>query len=103
MGRTRCIWLLLLLASSSLAQNVVPKDGYVPDAATAREIAEAVLKPVYGKALIESERPFTAILEGGVWVVSGTIPCAKSGCEGGVATVKIRKADGRIVGMIHGK
>jgi len=75
----------------------------VPNAATARHIAEAVLIPVYGKALIESERPFTAILQRGVWVVSGTLPCAKSGCEGGVATVKIQKADGRIIAMVHGK
>jgi hypothetical protein len=37
---------LLLLATSA---QVHPKEGYVPDSATAVMIAEAVLVPVYGK------------------------------------------------------
>ena len=39
---------LLLLATSAQGQ-VHPKEGYVPDSATAVKIAEAVLVPVYGK------------------------------------------------------
>jgi hypothetical protein len=51
-----------------------PEAGFVPDAATALKIAEAVLIPVYGEALTRSERPFKAVLEGDVWIITGTVP-----------------------------
>jgi hypothetical protein len=44
-------------------------NGYVPDAATAVKIAEAVLVLVYGEQKIVSERPFTATLKGNFWTV----------------------------------
>jgi NTF2 fold immunity protein len=91
---------LLLLAAQSMVSYVPPK-GYVPDADTAVKVAEAVLTPVYGKALIESEKPFRAELKDDVWTVSGTMHCEN--CDGGVAVVKISKTDGHIVSMIHGK
>jgi NTF2 fold immunity protein len=86
-----------------------PKVGYVPDAATAIEIAEAVLVPVYDKKQIDSERPFTAALKHGVWIVGGTLRCpdGKGGvtteCDGGVAVVRISKSDARILYMMHSK
>lgn len=95
--------------SCPLAQNYKPNAGYVPDAQTAAKIAEAVLSPVYGKAKIESEKPFTAKLEGDVWTVAGTLRCpdGKGGmtthCVGGVAVVKISRTDARIISMIHYK
>jgi len=105
--------LWLLLAAGALGQatskGYVPKEGYIPDSATAITIAEAVLEPVYGKAKIESERPFTAKLRDGVWTIEGTLRCpdGKGGtttdCAGGVATVKIVKSDGRVLFMIHYK
>jgi hypothetical protein len=39
------------------AQSFAPRDGFVPDSATAVKIAEAVLVPVYGREKIESEYP----------------------------------------------
>jgi hypothetical protein len=101
-----CAPLLFVVA---LAQSYVPKQGFVPDSATAVRIAEAVLIPVYGKEQIESERPFKAVLENGVWTVDGTLHCpdGKGGtttrCVGGAAEVKLSKADGRILAMIHYK
>ena len=81
--------------------NYVPSNGYVPDPATAVQIAEAVLIPVYGRATIDVERPFRATLKQGVWTVSGTLNCTN--CDGGVAIVRLAKADGRVLSMIHGK
>ena len=95
--------------SSSLRGGFVPKDGFVPDSATAVAIAEAVLVPVYGKETVESERPFKATFQSGVWTVVGTLHCPSSEgretvtCDGGNAEVKLSKADGRIVRMIHYK
>lgn len=86
-----------------------PKDGYVPDSATAVKIAEAVLIPVYGKKQIESERPFTASLKDDIWTVAGTLRCPdgkggfRSDCDGGVAVVRICRKDGRILYIMHGK
>src|SRR5438045_3496238 len=101
---TAFIFLFYLFA---FGQGYQPKEGFVPNSEAALKIADAVLIPVYGKNKIESERPFTATLKDGVWTVEGTLRCpdGKGGfttsCRGGVAMVKISKADGRIVEMIH--
>jgi hypothetical protein len=77
------------------AQSYTPKDGFGPDPITAVKIAEAVLIPVYGKEKIESERPFKAVLENGVWAVNGTLHCpdgkgsVTTMCVGGTAEVKL--------------
>ena len=61
-------------------QPPVPKDGYVPDKETAIAIAYAIAVPVFGKKSMDEERPFRAELEGGVWMVLGTLHC--SSCVG---------------------
>ena len=81
----------------------------MPDSSTAVKIAEAVLIPVYEKEKIESERPFTARLKDDVWTVTGTLRCpdghggTTTDCDGGVAEVRISKADARILFMTHYK
>jgi hypothetical protein len=100
----------ILIAAFANGQTNVPSSGYVPDSATAVHIAEAVLVPVYGKKVIEAERPFTAKLQKGVWTVSGTLHCPGGNrvgttevCIGGTAVVEISKTDGRILSMGHYK
>ncbi len=101
-----CAVILLAIAQG---QGYTPPNGFVPDAATAVKIAEAVLVPVYGEKEIESERPFKAKLKDGVWTVAGTLRCPDgkggwtSSCYGGVATIQIAKSDGRIISMVHYK
>lgn len=75
------------------------KEGRVPDAATAIKIAEAVWFPVYG-AHIESEKPFTATLVNGVWIVQGTLP---KDVVGGTAYAEISKETGCILNVTHFK
>ena len=107
--RTRIfIVLSLLLASSPLCQGRKSKPKSVADSATAVEIAEAALVPVYGRKHIESERPFTATLNNGVWTVHGTLRCSdgKGGtttvyCVGGAASVEISQKNRRILRMWH--
>jgi hypothetical protein len=107
--KSRGILLCAVLAATALAQGYKPKSGYVPDSKTAVKIAEAVLIPVYGEKQVESERPFSAKLNGEVWTVTGTLRCpdGKGGtttsCDGGVAEVRIAKDDARILFMIHYK
>ena len=72
----------------------------MPDEATAIKIAEAVLSPIYGAEQISKEKPFVAKLKNGVWMVAGTLPRDRFG---GVAVILISKADGKILGVTHGK
>jgi hypothetical protein len=98
-----------LLVGIGLGQSQQPKAGYVPDSSTAVAIAEKALIPVYGEKKIASERPFTATLRGNVWTVAGSLHCSDGEggtttlCVGGVAVVRIKKSNGRILSMIHTK
>jgi hypothetical protein len=82
----------------------------VPDSATAVSIAEKRLAGIYGKKVIEAERPFTASLSEGIWHVGGTLYCGKDNrtsgpgeCLGGVAMADIRQRDGKVLRTGHGK
>jgi len=95
----------------SLGTNTTKED-LVPDAATALKIAEPALIKTYGKRQIEDQRPLTATLENGIWIVSGTLCCTdRSGnrtcgqhmCVGGTAVLKLRQRDGKILSIIHYK
>ena len=99
--------LLLSLASSGIQcgqeperPTYKPPAGYVPDEETAIKIALAVWIPIYGKDQIESQKPYEAVLRGGIWYVSGSLP---AGYKGGVAEAEIAKDDGRILRIIHTK
>ena len=94
------VTLLALSASSSSDPTSMPKEGFVPDEATAIAIAEAVLKPIYGAKQMESERPYHAKLINGVWWVGGTLPPKR---VGGVAVIKISKRDARVLSLTHGE
>jgi NTF2 fold immunity protein len=77
----------------------VPEKGFVPDEVTAIRIAEAVLAAIYGDWKIAAERPYHAVLTGGLWSVEGTLHTAL----GGVALVRLRRQDGAIISVSHGK
>jgi hypothetical protein len=68
---------VVLLACYSFGQGVKPANGFVPDAATATRIAEAVLIPIFGKD-VTADRPFSAKLNDGVWTVTGTLHCQEN-------------------------
>jgi hypothetical protein len=99
----------VLACGITAGQGYRPPRGFVPDAATAVKIAEAVMIPVYGEATIKSERPFKATLQDDTWTVTGTFRCpdgnggTTSVCAGGVAVVRLSKSDAKIISMIHGK
>jgi hypothetical protein len=77
-----------------------------------RSIAEPALTKVYGKCKIEYEKPLTVILEDGIWSVYGTLccpdrkgrrTCEVGKCVGGVAALKLRQSDGKILSNSHTK
>jgi len=84
----------------------------VPDAETALRIAEPALIKTYGKRQIDYERPLIAKLDGGIWYVHGTLccpdrnghrTCEEFPCLGGVAVLKLRQRDGKILSIMHYK
>jgi NTF2 fold immunity protein len=81
------------------AQSIHPKDGFVPDEATAAKIGEAAAIAQYGEPRIAGERPFHARLFGDTWIVKGTLH--PEGALGGTAVIKVRKVDGKILFLIH--
>jgi hypothetical protein len=103
------LFFTFFMVALAVGQSYRPKEGFVPDSATAVKIAEAVLVPIYGEKQIESEQPLIAKLRNDVWTVSGTLHCpddkggVTSHCSGGVAIVRISKADAHILYLIHGK
>ncbi|HEX8613023.1 MAG TPA: NTF2 fold immunity protein [Telluria sp.] len=91
------------LANDFSDVNYLPPGGVAADAKTASQLAEIVLKSVYGNKQIDAQLPLTAVLmENGVWQITGTFNLPP-GSFGGVATILIRKKDGAVIGMIHGK
>jgi hypothetical protein len=82
------------------ADGYMPPNGLVPNAAVAGKIAEDVLVPIYGEAIISKELPLKVELHGDIWFVRGTLP---AGRLGGVAEIRIDKRDGRISYVMHGK
>lgn len=97
-------------ALSALCQTTKTTRVKVPDSATAVSLAEKGLAKVYGKKVIESERPFNASLSDGVWHGTGTLCCkdekgnmVKDVCVGGVAMANIRQSDGRVLRTGHTK
>ena len=105
----------VMLATALLSAIAQAPQVAVPDAATALRIPEPALIKLYGKKMIEYERPLNAELRDGVWFVSGTLCCPdgngrrvcntveKPVCLGGVASAEIRQRDGKVLGITHGR
>ena len=80
-------------------QTFTPKEGFLPDEATAIAVAEIILIKIYGADQIKGQRPFYATLNSDVWEISGSIDPNKLG---GVAHIKLRK-NGQVVQLTHSR
>lgn len=92
----------LIIGSHAVAdeRNGQPPVGPVSDEAAAINIAVSFWERIYGKEKIEQQKPHKAVLKGSVWHVSGSLP---KGSKGGVAEADIRKNDGYLINIWHGK
>ena len=100
--------LLIMLAYGAANQdgvaqspNLKPKAGYVPDAATATKITDVVLVSMFGEEYVKGERPFSAVLQDGVWVVRGKTFDVPH--PGGSVEVKINKQSACVLSVTRGK
>ena len=77
-----------------------PDSGFIPNAKVAYEVAIAVLKPIYGH-YVDKEKPYKVVLDSKrYWIITGS---KDSISKGGVAEVILRKSDGRVIMVTHGK
>jgi hypothetical protein len=89
----------VIIIFSSMQINEDQELNYVPNDTTAIKIAEAVWLPIYGKR-IYSCKPFKAkLIDSITWEVSGTLHADKGGCP----HIELRKSDGKILSVYHGK
>jgi hypothetical protein len=84
--------------STKIEENLSSND-FVPNEETAKKIAEAVWLPIYGNKIYD-EKPYKTYLKDNIWVVTGFLP---QGYIGGTAYIEIRKSDGKILKVTHGK
>jgi hypothetical protein len=104
----RVVCLLCVLSIGVCLGNDVhsyhPKDGYVPEQATAMAIAEAVLVAIYGKEQIQRQKPFKIELKDNIWTIEGRAPSGSGALYlGGTALVRISRATGEILQVTHSK
>lgn len=98
---------------SIYAQGVNPllpepmsKSGVISNADVAVKVAEAVLFPFYGKTKIEEERPYDVFLiNAKYWYITGTLHKNRHDKIqfGGTFEIIIKKSDGQIISVFHGK
>ncbi len=97
------LMLCLLVTDYSFAESdnhsFIPEKGFVPNAETAINIAEAVWLPIYGTSIYQ-RKPFSAKLENDVWIVKGSLP---KNLLGGVPIAEISKSNGEILRVSYGK
>lgn len=75
-------------------------DTLIKNSESAVSIAETILVNLYGKAIINSEKPFECYLVDGYWYLRGTLP---KNYTGGVFEMIMSAKDGRVVKLVHGK
>ena len=89
----------LTTADYSEYEGYFPEEGFISTAEIAFQVAESILNKIYGKGNIEEQKPFSINLENDIWIVKGTLYSRK----GGVAYMEIRKNNGEILKVHHGR
>lgn len=85
--------------------SYIPKEGLIPTADIAVKIAQCVLTRIYGKEIIEEEKPFSVNLKNEIWIIEGSAPRTKNSTLilGGQSYMEIRKSNGEILKLLHTK
>lgn len=93
---------LIYVNAGAASQEPLLKDSLATESIAIKK-AETILVNTYGESVLE-QRPFRAKLDGGFWIIDGTLNCPKASiCKGGTAHIELSKKDGHIRKVIHGK
>lgn len=79
--------------------------GEVSSAEIAFRVAEPILKSGFGEEEIENQKPFSInLINNEIWVIDGTLHQHENEIVmGGTAYMEIRKSNGEIIKILHGK
>lgn len=83
-----------------IKNGTILKNGAIPDAKTAYEVAYPILCAVYGESMIRKELPLKVYLVDNKWRLVGSWNHG-AGVKGGVAAIVINKSDGRVLDVVH--
>ncbi|MUT67483.1 NTF2 fold immunity protein [Paenibacillus sp. NEAU-GSW1] len=77
-------------------------NGAIPNAETAKKVAEVILNEIYGADQISERKPLVAKFDdqSKVWLVQGTLP---ENILGGVPNILLQQADGKVLAVWHEK
>ena len=80
------------------------EEGLVPTADVAFQVAEPILRHLYGSDIVERGKPFSINLVNGVWLIrSHLMPLGPNELgESPFTYIEIRKSDGAILKVLHG-
>jgi len=92
----------LSLNDYSTYEGYLPSKGFIPTPEIAVQIAEPILKCIYGKEQIEKQKPFLINEENDIWIIEGYWN-RNEGKFGGNAYMEINKMTGEILKVIHTK
>lgn len=88
--------ILNVLPAAGYPESNLPKGGVVPDAETAKRIAEAIWIPMFGEETVAAQKPFNAELKFTTWIVNG------SGDPEKALFAFILRADARVLSVGRG-
>lgn len=77
-------------------------DELIPTEETAAAIAKAILASLYGPLRIYRQQPFHLASKDGNWLVEGSRPPGRYD-DGGTAEIRLRRSDGKVLGLSHGR
>lgn len=76
-------------------------DGFIKNDSVAVKVGYVILTSIYGDDNINNQLPFNVSLyKDSIWIVTGTLP---DNIVGGVAYIELRKSDGQVLRVAHGK
>ena len=90
----------LSLDDYSTVEGYMPQKGLIPTAEMAIQIAEIILKNIYGNEKIEGQKPFSVNIENDIWIIEGHL---EKGYLGGVVYIELSKKNGEVLKVIHTK
>ena len=91
---------LLEYALKNKSDRTEMKFKLIPKEENAISYAEIILFELYGKEIIESEKPYQIHLIKDYWIITGTLP---KGMKGGVFELVFDSWNGKILILEHGK
>lgn len=89
-----------IIGNLQSVQGYQPPEGIIPDRFVALQVAETILRKIYGEDIINRQKPFHVESVHDYWVIQGQL---ETGRRGGVATLVLERSNGAVRLLTHGR